>query len=167
MRVLAIDPGSKMSGYVLWDTDTLKALSMAHTPNEVIERLIDKESTETIDCIAIERIRGYGIVAGDDTFDTCEWIGVFKKSAEIRNIPVHLIPRKDIKRHLCGNTTTNDKYIRQALIDRYGEVGTKRKPGPLFGISGHLWAALAVAVVCADRLAEHDDTFKIAEDAGL
>ena len=150
--ILAIDPGSKESGYVLWDMDSLRALSLAHCPNEIIERMIDKESVDTTNCVAIERIRGYGIVAGDDTFDTCEWVGVFKKAAEIRGIPVYLIPRKDIKRHLCGNTTTNDKYIRQALIDRYGIPGTKKAPGPLYGITGHLWAALAVAVVCADKI---------------
>ncbi len=152
MRILAIDPGAKQSGYVLWDMDTLKALSMAHCPNEVIFRLIEKESSESIDIVAIEQIRGYGIVAGDDTFDTCEWIGRFDAIAGERGIGTRLIPRKDIKRHLCGNTTTNDKYIRQALIDRFGEPGTKKSPGPLFGISGHLWAALAVAVTCADML---------------
>jgi hypothetical protein len=100
--------------------------------------------------LAIEQIRVYGIVAGDDTFDTCQWSGRFQEAHEAKNSPVYMIPRKDIKRHLCGNTTTNDKYIRQALIDRIGEVGTKKNPGPLFGISGHLWAALAVAFVCME-----------------
>jgi hypothetical protein len=38
-----------------------------------------------------------------------------------------------------------DANIRQALIDKLGAVGTKKAPGPLYGISGHLWAALAVA----------------------
>jgi len=38
------------------------------------------------------------------------------------------------------------------LIDRYGTtraaaVGNKKTPGPLYGISGHKWAALAVGVV--------------------
>ena len=151
MNILAIDPGSKQSGYVIWDMTALKALSMDHCPNEVIYRLIEKESIATIQAVAIERIRGYGIVAGDDTFDTCEWVGRFQSIAEQRGIPTVLIPRKDIKRHLCGNVTTNDKYIRQALIDRFGDVGTKKAPGPLYGISGHLWSALAVGVTWMDN----------------
>lgn len=55
-------------------------------------------------------------------------------------------PRKVAMEKLCGVTNTTDKFIRMALIDRYGEPGTKKAPGPLFGISGHLWSALAVAV---------------------
>jgi hypothetical protein len=31
------------------------------------------------------------------------------------------------------------------LIDALGEVGTKKNPGPLYGVSGHYWAALGVA----------------------
>ncbi len=157
MKILGIDPGSRESGFVVWDTIDLRALSFSHTSNDVIFRLIEKESPKTIDAVAIERIRGYGIVAGDDTFDTCEWVGSFKTISEIRGIPVHLIPRKDIKRHLCNTTTTNDKYIRMALIDRLGPVGTKSHPGPLYGISGHrghLWAALACAITCSDMLQE-------------
>jgi hypothetical protein len=43
-----------------------------------------------------------------------------------------------------------DANIRQALIDRFGAVGTKKMPGPLFGVSSHYWAALAVAVYAAE-----------------
>ena len=75
-----------------------------------------------------------------------------------------MIPRKDVKRHLCGNTTTNDKYVRQALIDRFGEPGTKKNPGRLYGVSGHIWAALAVAITAADRLAEEEGGDKNAVD---
>ncbi len=152
-KIMGLDPGSKESGYVIWNTETHKVEKSAHIPNEImltICRLYDKRNT-----LAIEQIRGYGIVAGDDTFDTCEWSGRFREAHD--GGEVVLIPRKDIKRHLCGNTTTNDKYIRQALIDRYGDVGTKKKPGPLFGISGHLWAALAVCVVCEETYDEQID----------
>ncbi|MHB8123146.1 MAG: RuvC family protein [Desulfuromonadaceae bacterium] len=151
MKILAIDPGSKQSGYVLWDSTADLPLESAHITNaQVLELLKVLVMVEKVDMVAIERIRGYGIVAGDDTFDTCEAVGRFDMAATFYHIPTRLIPRKDIKKHLCGNTTTNDKYIRQALIDRFGEVGTKKCPGPLYGISGHLWSALSVAVTCAD-----------------
>jgi hypothetical protein len=150
MRVLAIDPGPKESGVVLWDT--FEGLLYSDVPPNIVVRdnIIknDMRGQELRwDAMAIENIRGYGIVAGDDTFDTCIWIGRFDPWGSAM-----LIPRKEIKRHLCGNTTTNDKYVRQALIDRIGPQGTKKNPGPLYGISGHMWAALAVAITAADKL---------------
>ena len=168
MKILGIDPGSSESGYVLWDTETKVPIESQYVLNIFLMEGIVRD--KKADVVAIERIRGYGIVAGDDTFNTCEWVGRFDLAAAASGKQVHLIPRKDIKRHLCGNTTTNDKYIRQALIDRFGDVGTKKKPGPLYGISGHLWAALAVCITCADTC--HDegkmiDACKIAEEIGL
>jgi hypothetical protein len=58
---------------------------------------------------------------------------------------VRLIPRRDVKLTLCGSARAKDTNIRQALIDALGEVGTKKNPGPLYGVSGHYWAALGVA----------------------
>lgn len=150
MKILAIDPGSNESGYVVWNTTTQSPEKSGHIINSAL--LIACRNFQKDFPVAIEQIRGYGIVAGDDTFDTCEASGRFREAHESRGGRVIMIPRKDIKRHLCGNTTTNDKYIRQALIDRFGEPGTKKNPGRLYGISGHLWAALAVAVTCADTM---------------
>lgn len=152
MKILAIDPGSRESGYVVWNAEDRKPEKFGHIPNEAL-LLICRNFQKDMP-IAIEQIRGYGIVAGDDTFDTCQWSGRFEEAHKIHGGSVFMVPRKDVKRHLCGNTTTNDKYIRQALIDRFGDVGTKKNPGRLYGISGHLWAALAVAVTCADKMVE-------------
>jgi hypothetical protein len=62
-----------------------------------------------------------------------------------------LIGRKAIKSHLCSTTQAKDKDIRAALIDRLGEPGTKKNPGPTYGISGDCWAALSVCVTWADQ----------------
>lgn len=142
MIILGIDPGSKESGYVYWDTVSQLITGYGILDNP--KMLLEVEDFK-YDILAIEVIRGYGIVAGDDTFDTCIWIGRFDSGSMAR-----LIPRKKIKQHLCGNTTTNDKYVRQALIDRIGPQGTRKNPGPTYGISGHMWSALAVAVTAAD-----------------
>jgi hypothetical protein len=40
--------------------------------------------------------------------------------------------------------------VRQALIDRLGPQGTKKNPGPTYGMRSHLWAALAVGVYAWD-----------------
>ena len=162
-KIMGIDPGSRESGYVIWDTEINRPEKAGHIPNGVMLtmcRLYDKREP-----IAIEQIRGYGIVAGDDTFDTCQWSGRFQEAHDGGD--VYMIPRKEIKRHLCGNTTTNDKYIRQALIDRFGEVGTAKRPGPLFGISGHGWSALSVCVVCSDLIMRAKEDAKIVKECGL
>ena len=144
MVIIGIDPGSKESAFVVWEAKKEFILTAKVFPNaELLEILRESYKSEIF---AIEQIRGYGIVAGDDTFDTCEWSGRFREAHESKGGKVVMIPRKEVKRCLCGNTTTNDKYIRMALIERFGEVGTKKNPGRLFGISGHLWSALAVAV---------------------
>ena len=59
--------------------------------------------------------------------------------------------RKDIKIHLCGTMKAKDANIRQALIDKHGKVGTAKNKGPLYGISSHLWSALAVADYATDN----------------
>ncbi len=148
MIILGIDPGPKESGFVIWDTDKRRPTDSDIMENDSLKSYL--HCGEGLDTVAIEWLTGYGQIAGNDVYETCRWVGKFEECIEL--CPVELIPRKDIKRHLCGNTTTNDKYVRQALIDRFGEQGTKKNPGPLYGISGHMWSALAVAVTAADRL---------------
>ena len=68
------------------------------------------------------------------------------------------MPRKTVKMHLCSAIVgINDAVIRQRLIDLFGpgkdvEIGTKKKPGPLYGLHGDEWAALAVAVTYAETI---------------
>ena len=69
--------------------------------------------------------------------------------------------RANVKMHLCGRTTAKDTHVRQALLARFPQtgggktpaVGTKKQPGPLYGVKNDAWAALAVAVTYADQLA--------------
>ena len=146
MIIRGLDPGSRESGLVYWDIEEKKLLYAKVLRNGFILGMIRDQSIDTAGVLAIEQIRGYGVKAGNDTFDTCEWSGRFREAFESRGGKVVMQPRKKAMEKLCGITNTTDKFIRMALIDRYGEVGTKRSPGPLFGISGHLWSALAVAV---------------------
>ena len=52
--------------------------------------------------------------------------------------------------HLFTGEHLTDKNIRQVLLDRFGPPGTKKAKGHLYGVSGHMLSALAVAVVFAD-----------------
>lgn len=78
--------------------------------------------------VIIEMIASYGMAVGKEVFDTCVWIGRFKQIAESQDIEVEYIYRKDEKINLCNSMKAKDSNIRQALIDRFGVVGTKRNP---------------------------------------
>ena len=80
------------------------------------------------DVLVIEMIASYGMPVGKEVFETCVWIGRFKELAIIRNIKVEYIYRKDEKMNLCQSMKAKDSNIRQALIDRFGIVGTKKNP---------------------------------------
>jgi hypothetical protein len=140
MKILAIDPGPDQSGFVVWDGTIVHADTV---PNETMRVLLRENLFGGHGLVAIEMIASYVMAVGAEVFDTCVWIGRFIERA--KPVPVRLVFRKDIKIHLCGTHKAKDGNIRQALIDKHGPTGTKKAPGKLYGISGHLWAALAVA----------------------
>jgi hypothetical protein len=93
-------------------------------------------------------IASYGMAVGREVFETCVWIGRFIQARQ--PMQHELIYRRDVKIHLCGSPRAKDANIRQSLLDKFGEVGTKKNPGPLFGVKSHVWSALAVAVTALE-----------------
>ena len=141
--ILALDPGTSHTAFVQFDQQRI--VDHGHLPNaEIRQILIGRE----YDRCACEMIASYGMAVGASTFETCVWIGRF---AEVARVDVELIFRKDIKLFLCGTMRAKDANIRQALIDLIGPQGTKKTPGPTYGIKSHTWAALAVAVFAAQQ----------------
>ena len=72
--------------------------------------------------IVIEMIASYGMPVGKEVFETCVWIGKFAQASGIKE---EYIYRKEEKMNLCHSMKAKDSNIRQALIDRFGPVGTK------------------------------------------
>ena len=137
--ILSIDPGTVQSGWCLFGAG--RALQSGVSPNkEILIRL----SRCVVSGLAIEMVASYGMPVGREIFETCVWIGRFQQ-AWPKPEGVRLIYRRDVKLYLCGSARAKDSNIRQALLDKYGPVGTKKQPGPLYGVSSHAWAALAVA----------------------
>ena len=146
MRVVAIDPGTEQSAFVVFDGKSV--IECAIIPNhEMKQRLADNNFGGAEVC-GIEMIASYGMSVGKEVFETCVWIGRFMERSQLTTIRVF---RKDIKLRLCGTTKAKDTNIRQALIDKYGAPGTKKNKGPTFGVTSHLWAALAVADYLIDQ----------------
>lgn len=80
------------------------------------------------DLLAIEMVASYGMPVGKEVFDTCVWIGRFVQENDKIGKNYYYIYRKDEKMNICNSMKAKDSNIRQALIDRFGEVGTKKRP---------------------------------------
>lgn len=147
MNLLAIDPGPMRSAAV-WFKDGAVAQAGIFANEELIDRMKHAGGrTVFIDHLAVEMIASYGMPVGKEVFETVLWIGRF---VERFGGPHTLVYRKDVKMHLCGSMKAKDGNIRQALIDRLGPVGTKKDPGPCYGISKDMWSALAVGLTWRD-----------------
>lgn len=145
MQMLAIDPGPEKSGIVWWDGSRVR--NSGHYENGMVRALIRKGEFDRIAC---EMIASYGMAVGASVFGTCVEIGRFVEVANIAGVRVEMVFRKDVKLHLCGSSRAKDANVRQSLLDALGPVGTKKAQGPLYGVSGHAWAALAVAVTATN-----------------
>jgi hypothetical protein len=146
--VIGIDPGPEQSAFVMFDGKTVTAHGIL--PNKELEAQPTLWKQKHIFC---EMIASYGMAVGASVFETCVWIGRFMSQAfSSSGRDLHRVFRKDIKLHLCNSPRAKDGNVRQALIDRLGPQGTKKAPGPTFGIKSHEWAALAVAVYGWDQL---------------
>lgn len=153
MNILAIDPGTTDSAYILWNGE--KPLEFGIKPNSEIFPILAKHGTNQPDTLlVIEKIESYGMAVGVETFETVHWSGRFHQYwTDIGGNPqVTMLGRKTIKMHLCSSMKAKDGNIRQALLDRFGPVGVKKAPGILYGVSSHIWAALAVAVTHYDEM---------------
>lgn len=148
--ILAIDPGTTHSGWVLMRDGNPFNFGHDMENGEVLDML-----RVTYIPVAIEMIASYGMPVGAEVFDTCVWIGRMTQVAGPSR--VRQVFRKDVKLHLCGSPRAKDPHVRQALLDRWGgkaeAVGTSKKRGPLYGIKSHAWAALAVAVTALETKA--------------
>lgn len=147
--ILAIDSGNIESAYVLMDSKTYKPIEFGKVDNFII---LEKLKELNYDTLVLEMIASYGMPVGASVFDTCVWIGRFIQAR--KNSKCEYIYRKEEKMNLCNSMKAKDSNIRQALIDRFGEVGTKNNQGWFYGFKKDVWAAYAVGVTYLDKQKE-------------
>lgn len=147
--LLAIDPGSAESGCVLvaYDPDQPEILAAGTYPNGLVLRAL-REAGEDLLCL-VEDFVASGQPQGLHTTKTPEQIGRFREALEGRGVELHRMKRSDVLRYLGvvrqkGKTT--DSLVSLNLRERYGEKGTKKAPGLLYGLAGHSWQAMGLAV---------------------
>lgn len=153
-RILAIDPGSSVSGWIDWHTDSINptkhgvGVDSNWTLLSYVNRFCQQPEATAL---VIEKITLYQ-KADVNIHDTITWYGIFAGVAVQKNIPVFLIPRATIRIGLLNHTKGNDSMITSYLKDRYGwSAKKKNNPCPLtFGIKSHAWQALALATFFCD-----------------
>ena len=172
-RLLAIDPAPTKSGIVGLQ---IERCQHGAAPKVLFAAIVDNLTWQFItvpqrkwwndyqlsrffeyDHLAIEMVRNYGKIAGDSLFETAKWVGCFEQAWRPR--PFTELYRPAIKLALCQTARCGDPQVRSAIIDRYPKtgggktpaVGTKKQPGPLYGIHDDLWAALAVGIAWCEQ----------------
>ena len=151
VNILAIDPGTYKSGWaVVGDGNSVTQFGKRDN-KEILDGLRHGlYGWHTANMVVIEMMTSYGKPVGGEVFETLVWIGRFLEGAGHQ--PATRITRREVKNHICrGHRKKNDSQVRACLIERYGPdandaIGTKKKPGPLHGVTGDVWAALAVGV---------------------
>ena len=161
MTVLAIDPGSEQSAWVLYDGQ--RVLGHGIIPNDM---MLAHARVNYYLPVVIEEIASYGMAVGREVFQTVRWAAKFEQAVlEQRRITgvgaVYYLPRRDVKLHLCQSARAKDANVRQALLDRFGgekaAKGNKAAPGPLHGLKKDEWQAAALAVVWHDLNSKPED----------
>lgn len=153
MIILCIDPGTTHSGVIILNSKENEILlSKADYENEAL--LTDIMTGRFGDCqaLAIEMVASYGMAVGETTFETVLWIGHFMQAFDrSRSTKIY---RKDVALFLCNSRKAKSSNIRQRILDVYPaigggktpQIGTKSKPGPLYGVTSHAMSALAVGL---------------------
>lgn len=153
MTVLAIDPGSTESAFVVWGSP----LEHGKLDNDDLLFRLRNHGTFFPGCthLAIEMAQSFGAKVWSQVFTTVLWTGRFVEAwTDATGLEHTLMSRLHVKTHVTGSARARDGQVRQCLLDRYGgkdaAVGTKQAPGPLRGVTADRWAALAIAVAWSD-----------------
>lgn len=129
--------------------------------------------------LLLETPKPQGMPASGETMETLIAIGRFIQEWSRRGGRWGFVFRPAIKLHLCGTATARDANVNQAIKDRFGGEqrgircpvckgkgwkGPKRpvctachghkwakRPGPLYGVTSHAFAAMGVALWWVDH----------------
>lgn len=175
MKIMAIDPGTTESAYVILD-DQYQIISADKVGNDVVLSII--ADAPGLDAVIIEDIEprysstdrsAAGAVMGQSTIETIKAFGRFSWQASLRGLTVGSIFRRDERSCLIPTKRNGlpplpetapkhaDGQIRASLIRRFARHdqergrGTKANPDTFYGFHGDMWQAMAVGVTWLDQ----------------
>ena len=164
MHIIAVDPGPVESAYVVLNSKLSpgELMEFGKYRNTICRERLEYWLEPDITYFGIEMPACYGMAVGRDVFDTCAMVGHFEALAFQQGISPTRIYRKhrspegieSVVMAICKDSRAKDSNVRQALIDMYPatgggsipQIGTKKQPGPLYGVTKDVWAALAVGI---------------------
>ena len=154
MRVLGIDPGPERCGVVVYCTTARRCIfaKVLDTEPLLCRRFKSLVKLHEVELVGIERVQSYGI-AGGSLLRTSEVVGRLWQSAIALEVAMRLVYRREVLTALdVSGKGSRDALVRARLIELHGGTraaacGKKAAKGPLYGVAGHSWAALAVACV--------------------
>jgi len=154
-RVLAIDPGPVVSGWVLYEVETGAILDCGIEDNIAMCEQIDKQGKAAISskkstALVMEMPQCYGMPVGRSVLETCYWVGYFDAIASLHGYKYYTfrMPRSEVKKRLCHSMKAKDS------------IGTKKQQGPLYRVKKDMWQALALAIAAMEWLDEYRDDKK-------
>ena len=164
MLSTAIDPGPRTSGWVRYDSLKRRVVaSCSELPRAEVLRNVIAYYTSIL---VVEDVAFYGQRVGHEVHATIKLIGAVEDRAYTAGAGVIdrfvTLTRPEVIRHFCGVRNAPKGQVNAALYDRFGgsrkaAVGTKAQPGPLYGMTGHAFDALALAVAYAEGLRPKSD----------
>lgn len=156
--ILALDVGTKQTGFCYIDNSTLKPIKFGKIDNEKIYNEIHNlAKMRCFRILAIEQFAHYGknTSVGSTTIEAITWNGKFIREAEQLGLPVEYVYRKEEKMLLLGSMKGGDTQIRHALIERFAKTengkGTKDNPDYFYGFADDVWSAYSVGLVAIMR----------------
>lgn len=133
-RHLAIDPGNRKSGWVLFSSNPVEPGGVwvedyGDDDNDALRCMFPEWANRgTLDCLCIEMMRARGMPTANEELEACVQIGRFLQAWPGQRWSY--VFRQDVKLTLCGQARAKDPNVRQALIDLWGgearAIGGKR-----------------------------------------
>jgi len=155
--IIGVDPGPTSSGQVVVDGAIFPPIVL-ESNDEIEEKdlLITKYKAKIV---VSEWIVSYSSAIGFSVLDTARLVGRIEERAGVKGMEFHKLTRPQVGLELTGKSTPKKAQVNEAIRELYREmkpdslgggknavVGTKKHPGPLYGIKSHAWDALAVVI---------------------
>ena len=161
MLITAIDPGPRTSGWVRYDATRRELIASVAAWDR--NRLLWEVEHDIADLTVVEEVACYGQRIGREVMRTIECVALVEHASLVETVR---LTRPEVIRHFCGVRNAPKGQVNAALYDRFGgsrsaAVGTKSKPGPLHGMTGHAFDALALAIAYSEGLRPKDQEQEI------
>lgn len=143
--ILALDPGTTKTAWAVYAENQGVLMSYGEECNTKIHNVLLRHTGPgERRILGIERIASYGMPIGNETLQTCEWVGRYIELGLKLGMVPWPVYRKPVVAWLTGTARGNDAAVNRALKERYGTQ--------LARVGSDIRSAVAVALFVAASL---------------